>query len=449
MIVIGGGAAGLAAAEAAAHGKARVLLVAEGEIGGDCTFTGCVPSKTLIAAAAQGLSFPDAMARVRATVARIAATENESVLRGQGIEVLRGRARLDGGGTVDIDGRRLRSSHIVIATGASPMAPRIDGLADTPFLTTETVFDLTERPESLAILGGGAVGCELAQAYARLGVAVTIVEAADRLLSDVDPDAADLLAKVFAEEGITVHTNAEVTAVRADDDRVLLRTASGAEVSARRLLVAVGRRPATDGLGLAAAGVRTDERGFVIVDRHMATSADGVSAAGDVTGLFPHTHAAYAMGRVAVGAARRRTRRPAFTADAVPRVVFTDPEIATVGVAEHELDGRRARVAFLPLSEVDRAITADRTTGFVKLIACPRPLLRDLGGGRILGATIMADRAGELIHEPALAMHTNMFTGRLAQAVHAYPTWSVAVQQTAAQFFGGHGGRTARPAGQE
>lgn len=446
MIVIGGGAAGLAAAGAAARAKARVLLVAEGEIGGDCTFTGCVPSKTLIAAAAQGLSFPDAMARVRATVARIAATENESVLRAQGVDVLRGRARFTGGDTVEVDGRRLRGSRVVIATGASPLVPRIEGLSGIPFLTTESVFDLTERPESLAILGGGAVGCELAQAFARFGVAVTIVEAADRLLSDVDREAADLLAKVFAEEGITVHTNAEVTAVRGDDDRVLLRTASGTEVSARRLLVAVGRRPATDGLGLEAAGVRTDQRGFVIVDRHMATTADGVSAAGDVTGLFPHTHAAYAMGRVAVGAALRRTRRPTFIADAIPRVVFTDPEIATVGVAEHELAGSRARVAFLPLSEVDRAITADRTTGFVKLIAGPRPLLRDLGGGRILGATIMADRAGELIHEPALAMHTNMFTGRLAQAVHAYPTWSVAVQQAAAQFFGGHGGRTARPA---
>jgi pyruvate/2-oxoglutarate dehydrogenase complex dihydrolipoamide dehydrogenase (E3) component len=152
------------------------------------------------------------------------------------------------------------------------------------------------------------------------------------------------------------------------------------------------------------------------------------------------------MGRVAVGATLHRLRRPAFDTGAIPRMVLTDPEIATVGAAEHEVTDRQARVAFLPLSEVDRAITADRTTGFVKLLAGPRPVLGSLGGGRVLGATIMADRAGELIHEPALAMHTGMFTGRLAQTVHAYPTWSIAVQQAAAQFFGGYGGRTARPA---
>ncbi|MGH3907000.1 MAG: hypothetical protein ACRDTE_22900 [Pseudonocardiaceae bacterium] len=154
------------------------------------------------------------------------------------------------------------------------------------------------------------------------------------------------------------------------------------------------------------------------------------------------------MGRVAVGAALRRSRRPFFDATAIPRVVFTDPEIATVGGAEHDLTDRRARVAFLPMSEVDRAVTADHTRGFVKLLAGPRPVLGNLGGGRVLGATIMCQRAGELIHEPALDMRTGMFTGRLAQTVHAYPTWSIAIQQAAAQFFGGHGGHTARTAGQ-
>jgi pyruvate/2-oxoglutarate dehydrogenase complex dihydrolipoamide dehydrogenase (E3) component len=448
VIVLGGGAAGLAAASAAARAGAKVLLVADGDLGGDCTFTGCVPSKTLVEAAARGLSFADAMARVRATVARIAATEDETVLGELGIEVLRGRARFTGRDAVEVGGRQLRSSRIVIATGAAPAVPPIDGLAGTAFLTTESVFDLTDPPASLAILGAGAVGCELAQAFARLGVPVTLVEAADRLLPGIDPDASALLAEVFTGEGIAVRSGTEVTAVRGADGQVVLRTDTGAEVVAQRLLVAVGRRPATTGLGLAEAGVRTDEHGFVVVDKHLATTADGVYAAGDVTGLFPHTHAAYAMGRIAVGAALRRGRRPSFDGGAMPRVVFTDPEIATVGTAEHDVTDRRARVAFLPLSEVDRAVTADRTTGFVKLIAGPRPLLGNLGGGQVLGATIMSDRAGELIHEPALAMHTRMFTGRLAQAVHAYPTWSIAVQQAAAQFFGGYGGRRARPVGQ-
>lgn len=448
VVVIGGGAAGLAAATAATQAKARVLLVAEGEIGGDCTFTGCVPSKTLIEAAAQGASFSDAMERVRATVARIAATENETVLRRHGTEVLRGRARFTTRDAIEVDGQRVRGSRIVIATGATPIVPPIDGLDDIPLLTTESVFNLIDRPESLAILGGGAVGCELAQAFARLGVPVCIAEAADRLLPGVEPEASELLAKVFATESITVLTGAQITAARRNGGHVVLHTATGQQIPAQRLLVAVGRRPATTDLGLDAAGVRTNERGFVVVDRHLATSATGVYAIGDVTGLFPHTHAAYAMGRVAVGAALHRFRRPSFDATAIPRVVFTDPEIASVGAAEHEITDRRARVAFLPMSEVDRAITADRTTGFVKLLVGPRPVLRSLGGGRILGATIMAERAGEQIHEPALAMRTSMFTGRLAQTVHAYPTWSIAVQQAAAQFFGGYGGRTARPAEQ-
>lgn len=156
------------------------------------------------------------------------------------------------------------------------------------------------------------------------------------------------------------------------------------------------------------------------------------------------THAAYAMGRIATGSALRRWRRPTFHTGAIPQVVFTDPEIATMGVQEHEITDRRARIASLPMSEVDRAVTADATTGFLKLIAGPRRLLGHTGGGRLLGATVVAQRAGELINELALAATTHMFTGRLAQTVHAYPTWSLAIQQTAAQFFGTHGERTAR-----
>lgn len=181
------------------------------------------------------------------------------------------------------------------------------------------------------------------------------------------------------------------------------------------------------------------------MDKHLATSAPGIYAAGDITGLSGHTHAAYAMGRIAVASAPRRLRRPTLSTAATPQVVFTDPEVATVGLHEHEITHTRARVAYLPMSEVDRALTADAGTGFVKLIAGPRRLLGNLGGGRILGATIVAQRAGELISEPTLAITTAMFTGRLAQTVHAYPTWSIAVQQAAAQFFGTHGGRTARP----
>lgn len=445
MVVIGGGAAGLAAANAAVRAKARVLLVSEGELGGDCTFTGCVPSKTLLESAAAGASFTEAMSRVRAVVSQTAATENETVLRTAGIPVLRGRARFVNRNTLEVEGQRVRCSRVVLATGAAPVVPPIAGLAATGYLTTDSVFELSDPPRSLTVLGGGAVGCELAQAFARLGVEVSIVEAADRLLPTFPPEVSEVLAEAFATEGIKVHTGAQATGVRNEGLRVVLRTAGGQLVPGQRLLVAVGRRPVTNGLGLDLAGVRTDEHGAVVVDRHLATTARGIHAAGDVTGRFPHTHAAYAMGRVAVGAALRRIRRPSFDTAGIPQVVFTEPEIATVGATESHA-GRWARVAYLPMSEVDRANTAQATRGFVKLIAGPRGLLGNLGGGRVLGATVVAARAGELIHEPALAMRTGMFTGRLAQTVHAYPTWSIAVQQAAAQFFGGYGGRTAHRA---
>ncbi|QIS19923.1 dihydrolipoyl dehydrogenase family protein [Nocardia terpenica] len=436
LLVVGGGSAGLAAAETGVRAGARVLLVADGEIGGDCTFTGCVPSKTLIEAAAQGLSYSQATARVRAAIGRIAATETADVLRKRGIEVLRGRARFTASRRVDVDGRSISSARIVIATGSVPAIPPIDGLADVAYLTTDTVFEQSDPPDSLAILGGGPTGCELAQAFSRLGVRVSVVEFAPRLLPGTDADAAGIIAEVFAREGITVHTATTVRAVSGKDGTVALHTDSGPDITAQRLLVATGRRPDTTELGLDAAGIRTGAGGFISVDRHLATTAPGVYAAGDITGHLLFTHAAYEMGRVAAGSALRRWRRPVFDPTVIPQVVFTDPEIATVGATESEITDPRARLAYLRMDRVDRAITADRTDGFVKLLAGPRRILGNTGGGRVLGATIVCERAGELVHEPALALRTGMFTGRLAQTVHAYPTWSTAIQQAAAQFFG-------------
>jgi pyruvate/2-oxoglutarate dehydrogenase complex dihydrolipoamide dehydrogenase (E3) component len=457
LIVIGGGAAGLAAARTAAAGRARTLLVSEGEIGGECTFTGCVPSKTLIEHAARGAPFDDAMAAVRKAVAAIAATETAAVLEGEGIEVVRGRAAFVSAGEIEVGGRRFRGRRYVVATGSRPAVPPVPGLAAVPYLTSEDVWELTRQPASLAVLGGGATGCELAQAFRRLGTAVTVVEEAGRLLTAADPRAARVIGDVFRRDGIDLRTGASATAVEPDGDGARLTLASGATVPAARLLVAAGRSPVTAGLAAEAAGIRLDERGYVLTGPDLATTAPGIYAAGDVTGRMPFTHAAYAMGRLAARNALRRkpSRRGVFSATfgtsfstaAIPWVVFTDPEVAQVGLTEAEAAGRRgARVAYLPMSEADRAVAADATDGFVTLIAGPRRLLGGAGGGRVLGATIVAARAGEMIHEVALAMRTGMFTGRLAQAVHAYPTWSLPVQQAAAQFFGEYGGRTARSA---
>jgi pyruvate/2-oxoglutarate dehydrogenase complex dihydrolipoamide dehydrogenase (E3) component len=446
LVVIGGGAAGLGAARAAARGRARVLLVSDGEPGGDCTFYGCVPSKTLIEAAGQGLPYPEAAQRVRDVVARVAATENPEALRRDGIEVMLGRARLLSASQVAVGGHRIQAGVIILATGSRPTVPPIPGLATAAFLTNETVFDLAELPASLAVLGGGAIGCELAQAFARLGSRVTLVEAADRLLPREEPQASWTLAGVLAREGVEVRTGATVEKVD-PDGRLLL--AGGEQIATDRLLVAVGRTPVTEGLDLAAAGVETGERGNVVTDEFLRTTAQGVCAVGEVTGRLPFTHAAYEMGRIAVGNVLGRWRRPRrYRPHATPWVTFTDPEVGRVGLTEAQAAVRvpGARVAYLPLSEVDRALAADRTDGFVKLIAGPRRLLGNLGGGRILGATIVAGRGGEMIHEPALAMATGMFAGRLAAATHAYPTWSYAVQLAAAQFVMELGGRTARPA---
>lgn len=436
IAVIGGGAAGLGAVEAALHAGASVVLITDGPIGGDCTFTGCVPSKTLIEAGAQQVPFTEAMTRVQQAVTHIAATETADVLRGRGIAVIEGSAEVVDARTIAVAGNRIRAKRIVIATGSTPAEPPVAGHADVPYLTTDTVFDLTTRPDSLLIMGSGAVGCELAQALSRFGVKVSVVEKAPRLLPTADPEASAVLADVFAAEGIAVYTGTTVAEMGCCPGGVMVRTADGATLTADLILVAVGRKPVTRGLNLSTLGLQTSAAGHIVVDRHMATGVAGVYAAGDVTGRSPFTHAAHEMGRVAVGSALHRYRRPSFDPLRTPSVVFTDPEIAAVGWQEHEVRDDRARVAYLPLQEVDRAITAGCTRGFVKLLAGPRPLLGNAGGGRILGATIVGPRAGELIHEPAMAMWTGMFTGRLAQVTHAYPTWSTAVQQAAAQFFG-------------
>ena len=534
LIVVGGGAAGLAAVRTGLWAGADVALVTDGPIGGDCTFTGCVPSKTLIAAAAAGLGFGEAMDRVRAVVECIAATESAEVWRQRGVTVLEGRARLMTHDTVAVDDRRVTAPRIVIATGSRPAIPPIEGLAalcgstgpdsggpangpdladsgsptdriglagsvglaigpeladsggppgvgglaGRAVLTTDTLFELESRPVSLGIVGGGPTGCELAQALARLGVEVRLFEAADRLLPTEEAEASSIVAAALAADGVQVQTSAPVTGVGVggsasatgaglevqtsgpitgegdsasepvtgaapDGSGVTVRVGSQT-AAVERLLLAAGRAPADDGLGLAELGVKLNRRGWVVTDARLATSIKGVYAAGDVTGRTALTHAADEMGRLAAANALGRGPRGRFREDWIPQVIFTDPEVARVGIVEAEAPSR-SRVAYLPLAEVDRAVVASRTDGYVKIIAGPRPVVRRLGGGRVIGATVVAPRAGEMIAEVALAMRTRAFASRLAQTAHAYPTWSHGVQKAAAQFFGEIEGSRARP----
>ena len=450
-MVIGGGAAGLAAARAGVRRGRRTLLVSDSPPGGDCTFTGCVPSKTLIEAAALRLPFDAAARRIREVVAGVASSEDAAVLRSEGVEVSDGHARFTGRGQICVDGHRVRASRMVIATGSEPAVPRVPGLERVAYLTNETVFDLERLPGSIGVLGGGPIGCELSQAFARLGAEVHVFEAASRLLPREETEASQVIGEVLAAEGVDLHVGVEVTEVGPADRSggVRLEGSDGSGVEVDALLVATGRRPRSAGLDPATGGIALDERGFVLTDRFLGTSVPGIYAAGDVTGRSGSTHAADEMGRLAVGNAfgrAGRLGRRAFDTSAVPWVTFCDPEVARVGMSEQQAAAAGGRVAFVPFSELDRAIIAGRTEGFVKLVVGPRSGLGNSGGGRVLGATIVAPRAGEMIHEVALAIRTGMFAGRLAQTVHAYPTWSSAIRQAAAQLFIELDGRAARPA---
>ena len=275
-----------------------------------------------------------------------------------------------------------------------------------------------------------------------------MVEALDRLLPREEPEASAAVAEVFEAEGITARVGQALTKVESLErpGAIRLHFAPDEPVSVDRVLVAVGQTAATDGLGLDAAGIETDVGGFIRTDAALRTTVRGIYAVGDIAGTVQFTHAADEMGRIAAGNALRRTGRRRFDASLIPAVTYTIPEVARVGITESEAVERGGRVAYVPMSEVDRAVVAGETRGFVKLIVGPRPVLRRLAGGRVLGATVVAPRAGEMIHEAVLAMRTRMFPARLALTAHAYPTWSVAMQQAAAQLFVDVAGRRARPA---
>ncbi len=443
LIVIGGGAAGLGAARAARRRGARVALISDAPLGGDCTFSGCVPSKTLLNAARQGLSFSAAMTRVSDVIDSIARTESAAVVRAEGVDVIAARARFTDATTLDVDGARVRARRVVLATGAGPLVPAIPGLDRGSVLTNEDIFKLKNLPRRLGIVGGGPIGVEIAEAFARLGSQVTVVEAAARLLPREEPEASEVIADYLSQLGVRLLSATSCVAVHHGASTTTLTLATGAALECDALVVAVGRSPSSGDLGLEVASVARDERGFVTVGANLRTSARHVFAAGDVSQALQFTHVADETGRLAAANALSRVAWRRFHPEWIPMVTYTGLEVARVGVREAEAP-RGARVAYLPMSEFDRAVMSGEERGFVKIIAGPRRLSGHLAGGQILGATIVAPRAGEMLAEVVLAMRTGLYGARLATATHAYPTWSMAVQMTAAQFFGEFGGRRAR-----
>lgn len=435
LAVLGGGTAGLVAAKTAGRFGARVLLVEAARTGGDCLWTGCVPSKSLIAAAhaAHAVRTADrygvqtgppkvddaaVLAHVRSSITRIEPVDSPAAISAAGATVVAGRAEFTGPRTLQITDdagtRPVRFRWALIATGAAPALPTVPGLAEAHPLTTDTLWDLTALPRRLAILGGGPIGCELGQALARLGVEVTLVELADRLLAKEEPEVGALIAERLRAEGVTVVTGTDVDRVAGGT----LHLSGGATVEVDRILVATGRRPRSIDLGLTAAGVRCAEQGQIVIDDLMRTSNRRIYAAGDITGTLPFTHVAGVQGGYAATNALLGLRRRIDYA-AVPWVTFTDPEVARVGATlaqARQRHGTRARAERLSHDHVDRAITDGRTDGFTQLVSGP--------GGRLLGATVVSPRAGETIGELAAAIRRGAKVRDVASTVHPYPTYA-------------------------
>ena len=425
LLVIGGGTAGLVGARTAAELGASVLLVERERTGGDCLWTGCVPSKALVAAASAAagarsaerlgvhvdgvrVDFAGVMAHVKGAMATIEPVDSAAALDRAGVSVRSGSARFTGPDAVEVDGERIAFRHALIATGSDPAVPPLPGLAGA--LTSDTVWDLTELPRRLIVLGGGTIGCELGQAFARLGSAVTVVETADRLLPNEDARAAAVVTDALRADGVTVRTGSRVES--ADGGSVVL--AGEERVEGDALLVALGRRPDTRGLDPAAAGVELAEGGHVVVDAALRTTNPRVVAAGDVTGHPQFTHVAGVHGAIAASNAVLGLRRR-IDLRAVPKVTYTVPEVASVGAAE----GRAVRVH--DNADIDRAIADGTTAGFTKLVLDRR--------GRVVGATVVGPRAGEVLAELTLAVRRRLPATTLAGTIHPYPTYGDAAWQ--------------------
>lgn len=447
LVVVGGGTAGLVSAYTAAELGARVALVERDRTGGDCLWTGCVPSKALLAAAhtvatarragevaALGPPEVDMAAvrrHVRAAIATIEPVDSPDALRAAGVTVLVGQAELTGPTSLTVGGQPQLFRRAVLATGAAPVVPPIPGLLEAQPRTSESVWDLESLPERLVVIGGGPVGVEMSQAFARLGAAVTLVEIGDRLLPREDPDAARIVADALRADGVELRLGQRVVRVDGQPggagEAVVDDGTSRHAVAFDICLVAVGRRARSSGLGLHRAGVRLTPDGAVVVDRYLRTSNPAIWAAGDVT-PFPHlTHlAAHHAGLATANALLGLRRRVDLSA--VPRVVYTDPEVAAVGRPTWSHDpAAPARTITRHHDHVDRAIAEGRTEGFSRLA-----LTRT--GSRIVGATIVGPRAGESIAEMTVAVRARMRVTDLAATIHAYPTyadgpWNAAVDE--------------------
>ncbi|MBF9197116.1 dihydrolipoyl dehydrogenase family protein [Microvirga terrestris] len=448
LCVIGAGSAGLSVASIAASFGASVVLIEKNRMGGDCLNVGCVPSKALIAAALHActmreagdfgigagepvVDFAKVHAHVKATIAAIAPMDSVERYRAMGVSVIEGEARFTDAHTVVAGNQAIRARRFIIATGSRPAVPPIPGLDQVPYLTNETIFDLAERPGHLVVIGGGAVGVEMAQAYRLLGVPVTLLEAGERLLTQEDPEMAGVIDRALRSDGVAVRTGASIDRIKpakAGGFGVVFST--GETIEGSHLLVATGRKPVVDGIGLEAAGIASDASG-ILVDKGLRTSNRRAYAIGDCAGgegsgaRFTHV-ANHHAGLVIRNALFRLPVRVGHAP--VPRVTYTAPELASVGLTEAQASERHGAIRILrwAFADNDRARTEKKTEGYVKAVVTPR--------GRILGCSIVGAHAGELIMPWVLAMSRGLKVSHLAGLIYPYPTYSEVTKSAAVEF---------------
>lgn len=446
LVVIGAGTAGLVTAAGAAGLGAKVALIERHLLGGDCLNVGCVPSKCLIrssraaadvrdagefgvrVAGGYDVDFAAAMERLRRLRARISRHDSAARFRDLGVDIFLGEGRFTGADTIEVAGAALRFKKAVIATGARAVELPIEGLAEAGYLTNETVFTLTERPNRLAVIGAGPLGCELAQALQRLGSRVTLIEQAGHVLTREDADAAELVQAAMLRDGLTLATGAKVVRVTtaADGKHVHLECENGSEeIVVDEILIGLGRQPNVETLNLEAVGVDYDPRKGVQVNDRLRTTNKRIFAAGDICLKHKFTHTADAAARIVLQNALFLGRKNK-SAWHIPWCTYTDPEIAHVGMYEHDAEEADIEVATFSktFDEVDRAIADGQENGLIKVHVRK-------GSDEILGATIVAAHAGEMISELTLAMVNGIGLGAIANVIHPYPTQAEAIRHVA------------------
>jgi pyruvate/2-oxoglutarate dehydrogenase complex dihydrolipoamide dehydrogenase (E3) component len=447
VVVIGAGTAGLVTAAGTAGLGGRVALIERNLMGGDCLNFGCVPSKALISSARLIQQIRDAekwglerqqpqfvfervFDRMRARRAKIAPNDSMERFESLGVDVFRGKAHFVSPQEVEVDGQRLRAKNFVIATGSRAVIPKIEGIATASYLTNETIFDeLIEKPESMIVLGGGPIGCELGQALSRFGIKITIVEYVPQILASEDVDVAEFMQKQFEAEGITVQHCTEAKRVSVRDGVITLEgnykppgamQASPVQFTAEALLLAAGRCPMMKALDLEAAGVNYTANGVQVND-YLQTSQPHIYAAGDIANRLKFTHTADYTARIVIRNILMPFQflRQKVDWSVVPWCTYTDPEVAHVGLGEKGAQQKDVDydLFVVRLEDVDRAVVESEEAGFAKILTA-----KDTD--KILGATIVAPHAGDLLHEFVLAMNANVGLGKISSMIHAYPTFA-------------------------